>query len=436
MGRKLTAAIAVCFLVLVWGAAGSRGSVRPDPGFGRDGRVLLPGRIETSVGTALLPDGRTLLAGERQLVALLPSGRIDRSFGDDGLLHFASSPVPSPAAIGAIAVDSRGRIVVVADHGFWPRAEPRRSLALVVRYTPGGRLDPSFGGGDGVLVTDLGLPTARVQPGSEGAPEPIDMWVRSVAVDSGDRIVLSGERATAVSYYKGHLLGRFETFVGRLTVDGEADGTFAGDGVLTQPGIEEIGKPVVDRGDGLYFQLGTGGGRGTLVHLLADGEPDRGFGENGARRVPKGTDGGLLLLDPSGNLLLSDDLHGRKSAEGMTIKRLRPDGSLDRSFGHRGTATVRIPGYGSGVLAGDPRGGVLIAASSSHKRPDSAGMLLARMRPDGSLARHGFARVPFEREEAGLQTAIAAGSKALLSGYWCHRDNCGIALARFRLGSG
>ncbi len=426
MGRKLAGAIAVCVLVVGLGATGSPASVRPDPGFGKEGKVLLPPRIQLGVGTALLPGGRIVLAGEGQMVALLPSGRIDRGFGDNGFVRFADTLESPYVSITSIAADSRGRLVVAGGYG-------HRDGALVERYTARGHLDPSFGGGDGIVVTDFGLPAFTENPsgGSPGAS--IQTFVHSVVVDSSDRIVLAGERAGTTYWFKSHLYGRFETYVGRLTVAGEADRSFSGDGVLTVPDSEEIGTPAVDAGDGLYFSVGND----TLVHLRADGEFDPGFGERGARRVPKRRVDGSIALDGSGNLLLAVGLRGID--QGLGVKRLRPDGSLDRGFGRQGTARPRRSGFGYGVLASDPRGGILVATSSSHAPPRPAGMRLARLRPDGSLDRgfgqRGRVEVPLDRSESGLMTIIVAGSKALLSGFWCQRDDCGAALARIQLGS-
>ena len=434
MGRKLAAAIAVSILVLGLAAAGSQGAGRPDPGFGNHGRVLLPARIQQGLGTAVLPDGHIVIAGEKQLVALLPSGRIDRGFGDGGFAPLGDSSKPVPARIASIAADSRGRLVVAGEYYFDPAGvEHDRTLVLVERYTPDGRPDPSFGGGDGIVVTDLGLPEVEEGPNVSPPGMTVNSLVRSVAVDSGDRIVLTGERAGATSWFKSHMYGRFEIYVGRLTAAGDADPSFSEDGVLTLPGFEEIGEAVVGAGDDLYFGVET-----ALIHLRADGEFDPGFGENGARQVRKRALDDSIALDSSGNLLLSVGLDG--SGLGIGVKRLHPDGSLDLGFGRAGTARVRRRGYGYGDLAIDSRGGILVAASSVQPAPGPARLILTRLRPNGSLdrgfGRRGRVEVPLERDESGLQSVTVAGSKALLSGYWCQAESCGGALARIELGAG
>lgn len=435
MRRKLAAAMAVSILVLGLAAAGSQGSGRLDPKFGNHGKVLLPARIQQGLGTAVLPDGGIVLAGEKQLVALLPSGRIDRGFGDGGFARLGDSSKPVPARIASIAADSRGRLVVAGEYYFDPAGVERdRTLVLVERYTPDGRPDPSFGGGNGIVVTDLGLPEVEEGPDVSPPGMTVNSLVRSVTVDSGDRIVLTGERAGATSWFKSHMYGRFEIYVGRLTAAGEADPSFSEDGVLTLPGYEEIGEAVVGAGDDLYFSAGTD----ALVHLRADGEFDPGFGENGARQVRKRAVDDSIALDDAGNLLLSVGLHG--SVLGIGVKRLHPDGSLDRGFGQAGTARVRRRGYGYGDLAIDRRGGILVAASSVQPAPGPAGLILTRLRPNGSLdrgfGRRGRVKVPLERSESGLQSMTVTGSKALLSGYWCQAESCGGALARIALGAG
>lgn len=435
MGRKLAAAVAVSILLLGLGAAGSQGAGHPDPRFGNHGKVLLPARIQQGLGTVVLPDGRIVLAGEKQLVALRPSGRIDRGFGDGGFARLGDSSQPVPARIASIAADSRRRLVVAGEYYFDPAGvEHDRTLVLVERYTPDGRPDPSFGGGDGIVVTDLGLPEVAEGPNVSPPGMTVNSLVRSVAVDSGDRIVLTGERAGVTSWFKSHMYGRFEIYIGRLTAAGDADPSFSEDGVLTLPGFEEIGDAVVGDGDDLYFGVGTG----ALVHLGADGEFDPGFGENGVRQVRKRAVDDSITLDSSGNLLLSVGLHG--GGLGIGVKRLHPDGSLDPGFGRAGTARVRRRGYGYGDLAIDSRGGILVATSSVQPAPRPAGLILTRLRPNGLLdrgfGRRGRVEVPLERDESGLQSVTVTGSEALLSGYWCQAESCGGALARIALGAG
>lgn len=91
--------------------------------------------------------GRLLLAGARHgrvaISRLLPDGRLDRSFGDGGLVP---TPVGASSEADRIAVEADGRIVVAGLSRSCPYASAcERGRAMALRYLPDGRLDRSFG---------------------------------------------------------------------------------------------------------------------------------------------------------------------------------------------------------------------------------------------------------------------------------------------------
>ena len=151
--------------------------------------------------------------------------------GPDAIIlkHFASSGTPGSqhsvfaalanfARIGAAAIDSQGRIVVVGS----TTATFSQSDFRVARILPNGVLDNSFDG-DGIAEIDF----------AGGGLN--DDQANSVAIDAQDRIVVVGsvERATT---------GDFDFGIARLTTAGALDATFGG-------------------GDGkviTYFDLGSG----------------------------------------------------------------------------------------------------------------------------------------------------------------------------------
>jgi uncharacterized delta-60 repeat protein len=134
-------------------------SGRPDPGFGNAGLVTTDVRPvccwDVAFDVALQTDGRILAAGASVPVAggsggdvalarYLPDGRLDRSFGGDGI-------VVTDAGTGQdssfeIALEPDARIVLAGQSG---------DRFGMLRYLPDGRLDPSFGRG-GRVSTDLG----------------------------------------------------------------------------------------------------------------------------------------------------------------------------------------------------------------------------------------------------------------------------------------
>lgn len=427
MRKPLSIAILVTALALVWGVAAASGGGRLDPEFGEGGRLMLPSSLEEGEETALLPDGRVIVAGYKKMLALLPSGEIDRGFGKEGSTPFVPPPGSPSATIVTVLVDSRGRLVIVGTDS--------TSKILIERFTPDGRLDRSFGDGDGFTATDLNLPP----PPGQSAPQ---VLARSATLDSADRIVIGGIRQAGTYFYKGFMLSSYEAFVARLTAEGKQDSSFARSGVLPLPGVEYGGRPVVDAEDGVYFVSGE-----VLMHLRADGQADPEFGENGGRPLPKGTDSNPVL-DPSGRLLLYGYLQGWKEhrlANGVLIKRLLPDGSPDRSFGRRGNLSFRLPRLYTAQLGVDEKGGVLIAAALK-RRPQqgrhpalSAGLALLRLRANGDLdssfGRRGAVQIRFPHsQEANIWSLNVLGNQALLNGLSCP-SNCSRALARVELGA-
>ena len=95
----------------------------------------------------------------------------------------------------SVAIDSQDRIVAAGDH-------PDDYFA-VARYEPDGDLDGSFGDG-GKVDTNFGSPA---------------LHARSMAIDSGGRIVVAGERNAF----------HWKFFLARYEPDGDLDGSF-GDG--------------------------------------------------------------------------------------------------------------------------------------------------------------------------------------------------------------
>jgi len=129
---------------------------------------------------------------------------LDASFGGgDGIV---TTDIGGSGDYGrAMAIDSQDRIVVAGDS-----ADGAVDLDFaVVRYTSAGVLDASFGGGDGIVTTDIG--------GS-------DDYGRAMAIDSQDRIVVAGNASN----------GSNEDFaVARYTSAGVLDASFGTNGIVT-----------------------------------------------------------------------------------------------------------------------------------------------------------------------------------------------------------
>ena len=324
----------------------------PDPQFGEGGTVTVTdGRAVDDV--FVQPDGRILLVASsapalvRRLTA---AGQPDPSYGTDGETE-PQVETADYATLTSVAPLPDGRLVLA-----WLRGD--RSI-VVSRLLADGAPDLGFGSGGQTVLSpgaDTAAPVVKLQP------------------DGGIVLVASGGPGL---------------LIGRLRSNGTTDPSFGGGAGLTplQSPRPELARrldvypvPVVVPGGRIrlgaaFTPRGRRVERSSLIGLTANGHPDRRFGDRGfapggpALRLPNdlGYLGGeapsrLLVDDRGGMLMVSrmwtdrDDLAAQART---TIRRFRPDGTLDRSFGRKGG--VRLTGmYASytaiehmAALAGD-----------------------------------------------------------------------------------
>lgn len=457
MRKVLSLAAFLSILVLTAGVAKAEAAASLDSGFGKGGRVTLPAQIGETWDTVQLPDGRIVVPGRDGLLALLPSGQIDPNFGNGGYAPLILPSGATQATVADLSLDSQGRLVVVGNAALCTPGEngctDSRLAVLVERFDPSGKLDPGFGKG-GLVTSDFGAPPpAAAQPAPEVGPSPPaagqspSVLARYAAIDAAGRIVISAQRLAGYQFYKGYFVNRYEAFVARLAPNGEVDDTFASGGVLPLPSTETLSRPIPDARGGFYLQSFARTGS-VLMRLQPNGQADPEFGQGGGRPLPSGTDS-PVVLDDSGRLLLYGYLQGsqeRRLANGVLIKRLLPDGSLDRGFGNRGAISFRLPRLYTARIALDEQGRILVGAAlkaqaKKGRRPAlPTALALARVRPGGALdtsfGRHGTVTVPFPgRAEFNIESLTVRNGAAVLTGGGCGKG-CNRVLARVELGSG
>jgi uncharacterized delta-60 repeat protein len=146
------------FLVARYTARG-----RLDRSFGRNGTASTK-LASFSVGNAVAiqPDGEIVVVGDAALdfgiTRYTAAGKLDRSFGDGGKVvtniglskESDGSMYPSDDHAVAVAIQRDGKLVVAGSSNALGPPDVR-NFALV-RYTGDGRLDPSFGNGGKVLT--------------------------------------------------------------------------------------------------------------------------------------------------------------------------------------------------------------------------------------------------------------------------------------------
>lgn len=243
-----------------------------DPTFGAAGRAVIDvvgasqSDADSVVAIAEAGSGQVVvISADGDVVRLDRIGRLDRSFGDDGVA--ARPPVrPSSPRFGVdVAVQRDGRIVVLAVNlADCDRCYESREL---YRLTPSGRLDRSFAS----TTAEANEPSGS-----------------RLILDSHDRLLVTG--------------GLDQPFVDRLLRSGRPDRAFSGDGTFGDPLFfgEDPSLAVDERGRVLVATSGGG-----LARLSARGRLDANFGSCGIAASPPGGRPMFVAAAPGSRVLVT-----------------------------------------------------------------------------------------------------------------------------------
>lgn len=257
-----------------------------DPSFG-EGGVVAPGANsqggdDVLHAVAATPSGRIIAVGAEGesrygygrsalVLAYAPDGELDRSFGLGGGRVLFRDPNPRPnltsTVLTAVRILPSGKILM---------AGYLYGRLLLLRLTSGGRLDRSFGGGDGKVTLKSREPVSCCGE-----------WA-SLAIWHG-KILLEGR----VNGRRGEHLA-----LARFTANGRLDKSFGKNGQVPVGSTWRMPNPrdIAVQGDGRIVVAGYGfpvrkGEPSALsfraLRYLPSGRLDRSFGE-----------GGLQLLSP------------------------------------------------------------------------------------------------------------------------------------------
>jgi uncharacterized delta-60 repeat protein len=311
-----------------------------DTSFGNAG-IVENATMGGSPKAALQANGQIVVVGSGQLVRYESNGSLDTTFGSNGIVTLPSNFVTRDAFGGAFAgvliQPSNGDIVIGGSSG---------SDFALVAYTPNGSLDTTFGTGGEVLTPGGGRFT-------------------TLALDNSD--VLAG----------GVIQPGVSGAVARYTPSGSLDTTFGSSGIVTTPMAV---RSLVVQPSGQIVAVGTGGGTHgawTLARYNPDGTLDSTFGH-----------GGVVTSNPDGNdvatgaVLESDGLIvvvGLGNTEFAELGVYNPNGNPDVTFGTAGFVVTQFwsaPNYyaGDGLVI-QPNGDLVIASS------DGGAIALARYLP-------------------------------------------------------
>ena len=346
-------------------------------------------------------------------VARAEPGHLDTFFSHDGM----QTAFPNGAVAYAIAIDHHERIVVA---GSTLGAHPDIALA---RFTPAGRLDPTFGQG-GKVVTDLGA----------------NDYAFDVAIQEDGGIVVVGERGTAAS-------DRF--VVQRYRPNGTPDPGFANGGTaLTGFGrrFQSASAVTIAPGGRIVVAGSTSNGitsRSAVARYLTDGRLDRDFGGDGrvttevSRSGERFTD---LVVQSDGRIVAAGWAEG-SLVPAFSAVRYSADGRLDPSFDGDGVARVDVtPGADrASAIAEQGDGKFVLAGGVSAGGRDEWGLI--RLGPRGHLdptfGDHGRLVTDFGPgfDEADA-VAVQANGRLLVAGRIREGSKDDIGVLRLKPGGG
>ena len=374
-------------------------------------------------------------------------GDLDATFGSGGKKTVNFGGID---AAQAVLVQPNGRVVVAGGGG------PASSFCVVRLRSANGTLDPTFGSG-GKRVIDFGTD---------------DESVYGAALQPDGKIVLAGD-------------SRLQPAVVRLKANGALDTSFDGDGrkLFSWGAIGRVTAVVVAPNGKLLLGgfSGPEGGNIQVARLKANGAFDTTFGAGGiatvdfgatssARRWParptgaswwpdgrrppapwsrgcarpgvldpdfgggardaaRGGSLNAVLVQPDRNIVVAGNASGSAT---MTVTRLKPDGSLDTTFGSGGTATVAFGSLANplGGAARQPDGKIVIAGYTQ----DGEDVAVARLNANGSLdagfGAAGKATVDFGAATFGNAVALAPNGRIVVAGQKTGGDD--FAVARLR----
>lgn len=330
------------------------------------------GKVAVSIGfaddhawdAAIQPNGKVVVAGDAYaggsetnvaLARLTRAGALDPSFSGDGRFTIDVGAAAAPGFVqdeaGAVAVHTDGSIVA-ASAGYVFDGTEDTLLLVILRLEADGTLDPTFGGGDGIVVTDVGSIDA----------------VGDLAIQSDGRLVVAGSTYSYSLPYADVALLRFE-------VDGDLDSTFGGgDGISTLDAddsfdsaygiaIQDDGKLVVAGGSSQYGAYGDS----AVFRFEDDGDPDATFG-GGDGVIVESLAGANLDFAGAVAVVGGKMFVAANDGQQLVVLKLDAGGDRDAAFGDDGVATATFA-IGTGnprAVIVQPDGAILIVGSTPY----------------------------------------------------------------------
>ncbi len=313
----------------------------------------------------------------------------------------------------SVAVQADGKILV---GGYTATAITPDSTEWdfsLTRYNTDGTLDTSFGGGDGIVTTDLGSTNFDRS--------------HSIIIQADGKILLAGE-----SYIGA---GKHLALV-RYNSDGTLDTSFGGgDGIVrTTVAFLELGESVTLQSDGKILVTGSSftGGSNTdilLVRYNTDGTLDTSFGGGDGivtTAIGSGLDSGHSVTVQTDGKILVWGQGNTGSKLDFTLLRYNADGTLDTSFGGGDGIVTTAVSDGTRSDFGETvtvlSDGKILASGSLTTSGGGADFVLLKYNADGTLdtsfgGGDGIVITTGDAAAEALDMVVQPDGKILIAGY-------------------
>jgi manganese oxidase len=379
---------------------GEEGKILPFPDGGRD--VLFDAVPHPDGGTVAVGYRRTDLGTDAVVLRMAQDGRLDPSFGEDGIVRIRGRSSSNDAFYG-VTVTEAGAILAGGESN-----RPGDDRLLLARLDPAGDLDTDFGNG--------GIVTRRV-----GAGEDI---VHAVAAAPDGSVYAVGQS------WAGRVDGRnvHDALVTRFDAHGRLDETFGDDGVVllrSNDHTDAQGLVIGETGGVTVAGVIREPGRDADVLLArwdASGLPDTTFGEDGVVRFDVDGDdrafGMAEAVDGDGLVVVGSTGIGTRSE--LLLLSVDDTGTLVPEFGEAGIRRVAAPDpreelQGRGL---DVTENGLVAAGWFSGRGDDVAIVrfdaLGQPVPDFGDA--GIARLDYGGNDRAYAVAAEPGGRTVLVG--------------------
>lgn len=348
---------------------------RIDSTFGNNG-LALPGISDThGVAVDISQNGTIIVSSATfKIIRLLPSGQLDLSFGDRGIL---STIQMNLSQCNTMHVQSDGKIMLAGS------AYINDYHGVVIRLHSNGLFDQSFDN-DGILIFDIGSKSE---------------FISSTFTQSDNKIVIVGGQVIDAL--------KQEAFIARINENGMFDTSFNNNGIKfinLNATSHKLNSCVVLQ-SGLVLACGSILSQEHIMLIIAidsSGSYISGFNAHGVLSIGIGYSEDLphcIRIQDDGKVLISGSVRSSVSSpKKMAICRYNPDGQLDHSFNNLGKQFEDNDFIGSDaysmVLSTDKK---ILVASEGFNSDIYIWRFLNNGTPDSSFGTAGYINTKIKR---------------------------------------